>query len=57
MSLRLAAIIFGVLWTAGMLWWSAPRDTAAFIVWPIAGVLAACGWYWLMSLWLKCRTR
>lgn len=57
MSLRQAAIMFGVLWTAGMLWWSSPLDTAAFIVWPIAGVLAACSWYWLMGLWMKSRAR
>lgn len=57
MSLRLSAILFGVLWTAGMLWWNAPLDTAAMIIWPIAGVLAALGWYWLMSLWLKASAR
>lgn len=57
MSLRMAAIMFGVLWTAGMLWWSRPLDTAAFIIWPIAGVVAAIGWYWLMGLWTKCSAR
>ena len=53
MSLRLSAVLFGVLWTVGMLWWSAPLDTAALIIWPIAGTVAAFGWYWMMSLWMK----
>lgn len=57
MSLGLAAVMFGVLWTAGMLWWSAPLDAAAFIIWPVAGAVAACCWYWLMGFWMKCRAR
>lgn len=57
MSLRLSAIIFGVLWTAGMLWWSAPLDVPQIVILSVAGVLTAVAWYWLMDLWLKFRAR
>jgi hypothetical protein len=57
MSLRLAAVMFGVLWTLAMLWWSAPLDTAAYIIWPITGAMTAFAWYWMMSLWMKLRTK
>jgi hypothetical protein len=55
MSLRLSAIMFGALWTAGMLWWSAPLDAPKIVIWSVAGVLTAVAWYWLMGLWLKFR--
>lgn len=57
MSLRLSAIMFGVLWTAGMLWWSAPLDAPKIVIWSVAGVLPAVAWYWLMGLWLKFRAK
>lgn len=57
MSLRLSAIMFGVLWTLFMMWWSAPLDTAALIVWPIAGFATAVAWYAMMSRWTRARAR
>ena len=57
LSLRISAIIFGVLWTAGMLWWSAPLDGPKIVIWSIAGILSALAWYWLMGLWLKSRAK
>ena len=57
MSLQASAIMFGVLWTAGMLWWSAPLELPQVVIWSAAGVLAALAWYGLMSLWLKVRAK
>lgn len=57
MSLRLSAIMFGVLWTAGMLWWSAPLDAPKIVILSVAGVLTALAWYWLMDVWLKLRAQ
>jgi hypothetical protein len=54
-SLRISAIFFGVVWTAGMLWWSAPLDVPTIVIWSVAGVLTAFAWYRLMSLWLDFR--
>jgi len=57
MPLGPSAIVFGVLWTAGMLWWSGPLDASKIVIWSVAGVLTALGWYWLMRLWLKFKAK
>jgi hypothetical protein len=55
MSLRTSAIIFGVLWTMGMLWWNAPLEVSDVVIWPVAGIATGLAWYWLMGIWLKVR--
>ncbi len=57
MPLGASAIVFGVLWTAGMLWWNGPLDTPKVVILSIAGILAATGWYWLMRLWLALQAK
>lgn len=49
--LLLAAILFAVLWTAGMIWWSAPNGTAPIIIWIVSGAIAGVLWYWLFGIW------
>ena len=51
--LRLISFIGAVLWTAGMLWWSAPLDAAAVTIWVVAGALFGFLWHWAMSRWLR----
>ena len=50
-QLIVASFIFAVLWSAGMIWWSAP-GIAGSIIYMIAGVLCGIGWYFGMRLWL-----
>lgn len=57
MSLRASAILFGVLWTGGMLWWSAPLNVPKIVIWSFTGVATAFAWYWLMGLWLKSQAK
>ena len=46
------AVVFAVLWTAVMLWWSYPdRGMAHFIILSVIGVLLGVLWYWLFG-WL-----
>ncbi|GJE03525.1 hypothetical protein GMJLKIPL_5482 [Methylobacterium isbiliense] len=51
--LRWASLAFAVLWTGGMLWWSAPLDAVAVVIWLAAGAVAGCLWYGLMSRWQR----
>jgi len=45
----LSAIVFAVLWTAGMLWWSPAIDVQTVVVAVIAGVIAGLLMYWLFD--------
>jgi hypothetical protein len=45
----LSAIVFAVLWTAGMLWWSPSIDVQTVVVAVIAGVIAGLLMYWLFD--------
>jgi hypothetical protein len=48
-----SAVVFAVLWTAVMLWWSYPdRGLAHFIALSVVGVLLGVLWYWLFG-WLQ----
>lgn len=47
-TLVLSAIAFAVLWTAFMLWWNAPIDTAMVVILAISGAVAGVLWYWAM---------
>lgn len=49
--LRLSAILFAVLWTAGMFWWTAPSGTGPVVILIISGVTAGALWYWLFGTW------
>ncbi|WP_407524169.1 hypothetical protein [Methylobacterium oryzisoli] len=50
-ALKWISFAFAVVWTGAMLWWSAPLDAAAIVIWPVAGAVAGLLWYWLMSRW------
>jgi hypothetical protein len=52
--LLLSAILFGVLWTAGMIWWTG-TDTVNVVGTTIAGIVAAILWYFVMRWWVKRR--
>jgi hypothetical protein len=45
-----SAVVFAVLWTAVMLWWSFPSQGTAHIV-ILSGIGALLGvfWYWLVG--------
>ena len=53
MSLRISAVFFAVLWTAGMLWFDAPIELHKLIIWSIAGAIAGLLWYWVFAKWMK----
>ena len=53
MSPRMASVTFAVLWTAGMLWWTAPRGVAHAVILIIAGRLAGLTWHWLFGRWIR----
>jgi Co/Zn/Cd efflux system component len=45
----LSAVVFAVLWTAGMLWWSSSINGQTIVVAAIAGVIAGVLIYWLFD--------
>ncbi len=51
--LKLASVVFAVLWTTAMLWWSAPLDAAAVAILVIAGAVTGFLWHWGMSRWQR----
>lgn len=53
MSLRISAVLFAVLWTAGMLWFNAPIELHKLIIWSGAGIAAGFIWFWLTGKWMK----
>jgi len=55
--LLLAAILFAVLWTAGMIWWSAPNGMVPIVIWIVSGAIAGALWYWLFGMWYWRHTR
>jgi hypothetical protein len=52
-QLALSALAFAVLWTAGMWWWTEPRDIAGTIVLLVIGALTGLAWYWLYGKWYR----
>jgi hypothetical protein len=48
MQLKLSSVLFAVLWTAGMLWWSRPLDPANIVITTICGVAVGYAWYRIM---------
>jgi uncharacterized membrane-anchored protein len=51
--IALSAVAFAVLWTAAMLWWTAPHTTASVISLVVAGLVAGLAWYWLYGKWYR----
>jgi hypothetical protein len=43
--LQLSSVLFTVLWTGGMLWWSGAFEPANIIILSICGALAGYFWY------------
>jgi uncharacterized membrane protein (DUF4010 family) len=50
--LVLASIIFAVLWTAGMIWWTG-RETSNVVIMVVAGAVAGVLWYLAMRWWQR----
>jgi hypothetical protein len=51
--LKLAAVLFTVLWTAGMWWMRAPLDTHAIVILMVTGTITGVMWYWLYGKWAR----
>ena len=54
--LKAGALVFTVLWTGWMRWWSGSSDAANIVMLAICGGLAGYLWYRLMRYWLIDRT-
>jgi hypothetical protein len=54
--LKAGALVFTVLWTGWMLWWSGSFDAANIVMLAICGGLAGYLWYRFMRYWLIDRT-
>jgi len=52
-SLIFASVLFSLLWTASMFWWTTPTLGAPAVILMTCGALAGIGWYWGMSLWMR----
>ncbi|MBK5961150.1 hypothetical protein CCR97_23515 [Rhodoplanes elegans] len=48
-SRRTAAVLVGVLWTAGMLWASPPTGPVGVVIVMAAGALFGVAWAWLFG--------
>jgi phosphate/sulfate permease len=55
--LKLGAVVFAVLWSAGMVWWSGPFEVASLIIFSVGGVVTAAFWYFAMRWWLRWTAR
>ena len=53
LRLKLASLMFASLWTAWMMWSSAPLQTAEIVIWLVCGALAGLGWHWLYGRWYR----
>jgi hypothetical protein len=51
--LKLAAVMFAVLWTAGMWWMRAPLDAVPLVILFITGAIVGVLWYWLYGKWFR----
>jgi hypothetical protein len=49
-----SSVLFAVLWTLGMIWWTG-TETANIIMLVIAGGLAGIFWYFAMRWWFSRR--
>jgi hypothetical protein len=46
--LQLGAVLFGVCWIAGMLWWNGSFETSNLIITTVIGVAVGYFWYRIM---------
>ena len=51
--LKLSSVLFTVLWTGGMLWWSGSFDRVNIIMLAICGAAAGYLWYRAMRWWFQ----
>jgi hypothetical protein len=50
--LVLASVLFAVLWTAGMIWWTG-TGIVNVVIFCIAGAMAGVLWYFAMRWWMR----
>jgi hypothetical protein len=48
--LVLGSVVFAVLWTLGMIWWTG-TETANIVILLISGAVAGVLWYFAMRWW------
>jgi hypothetical protein len=54
--LKAASILFAVLWSAGMIWWTG-HETANVVILAICGAIAGLLWYLVMRRFAKWQAR
>ena len=52
LRLTCASILFAVLWTGGMIWWTGP-EPANVVILTICGAIAAALWYFFMRTFMR----
>jgi hypothetical protein len=52
-QLRLASLIFTVLWTTFMWWWNQPLDAGQAVILGVCGVLCGLGWHFGYGRWFS----
>jgi hypothetical protein len=50
-TIALSSIGFATLWTAYMLWWSAPLDVVKITILVVGGGISGLLWYWVYGKW------
>lgn len=50
--LVLASIVFAVIWTLGMIWWTGPESVNVIIL-AVCGVLLGVAWYFAMKAFAR----
>ena len=55
--LKLMSVVFAVLWTVGMAWWTARSGWVHITILAVCGSVAALLWYWGMSRYLRWHAR
>jgi hypothetical protein len=51
--LKLMTVIFAVLWTAGMVWWTAQYDAVHIALLAASGAVVGVLWHWGMSRYVR----
>jgi hypothetical protein len=54
--LKIASILFAVLWAAGMIWWTG-IDIANVVMFTVGGAVAGVIWYFCMGLFTRRHTQ
>jgi hypothetical protein len=53
LRLKLASLMFAVLWTLWMIWSLSPLHAGQIGLLAVSGVLAGLGWHWLYGSWYR----